>query len=198
METKNSTPERILMVLLKEPFVNHTATSLASALGITRQGIWKSLNKLVTDKLILLKQLSKTRTSTAIIKINWNNPVTEKTLSLLLTKKALEQERWQVNFAELKDDINFLLLFGSIINKPKEANDIDMILIVKKRQSFQALNKKIVKIQQTQLKKIHNIDLTEEEFIAELKKQNKAYLDALKKGVILYGQEKFIDFIKNL
>ena len=33
------------------------------------------------------------------------------------------------------------------------------------------------------------------EFKDELKKQNKAYIDALKKGIILFGQDNFIKFI---
>ena len=37
-----------------------------------------------------------------------------------------------------------------------------------------------------------------EEFKEELKKQNKAYIDALKKGVILFGQDNFIEFIRSL
>lgn len=198
METQNNSQGKVLLVLLKEPFINHTATSLANALGITRQGVWKSLKRLVENKLIIFERLNKARTSAAIIKINWKNPITEKTFSLLLTKKALEHERWLENFAKLDVDVIFLLLFGSIINNPKKANDIDIILIAKNKQSFNTINTKIMKIQQTQFKKIHNIDLTKEEFISELKKQNKAYLDAVKKGVILYGQENFIDFVKNI
>ena len=47
-------------------------------------------------------------------------------------------------------------------------------------------------------KKIHLIDLTESEFSQELKRPNKAYVDALKKGIILFGQENFIKFIRGL
>ena len=42
------------------------------------------------------------------------------------------------------------------------------------------------------------IDLTEEEFANELKKQNKAYLDAIKKGIVLFGIDDYIKFIKSL
>ena len=46
MKTENHTADRVLSILLKEPFAMHTATSIAKSLSITRQGIWKTLNKL--------------------------------------------------------------------------------------------------------------------------------------------------------
>lgn len=198
MEIKDKTKDILLKKILKEPLIEHTATNLAKELKITRQAVWKILKKLSNENLIILKSIAETKKSANKIGLNYKNPLIEKTLSLILIKESLNYERWRVNFAELKDNASFIILFGSILNNPKEANDIDIILVVKNKQGFHIVNKNILKIQQTQLKKIHNLDLTKNELIAELKGQNKAYLDALKKGVILYGQENFVDFIKNL
>lgn len=197
METKNYTQERVLVLLLKETFATHTATSIANALSITRQGIWKILNKLAEDKLVNLVPISKTKTGTAIINLNWFNPVTEKTLSLILTKESIRQQRWRVNFEEIGNNTDFSILFGSILNQPKEANDIDLLAITNKK-NFKAIEEIVIKIQKTQIKKIHLIDLTADEFSQELKKQNKTYIDAIKKGIILYGQDNFVQFIRNL
>ncbi len=196
MET-TKTKDKVLTILLKEPFVTHTATSVAKALGITRQGIWKTLNKLVADKLISSKHIGEFKTSAVILKLNWENILTEKTLSLLLTKEALKQRRWMENFFELKDKVKFVILFGSILINSKEANDIDILAVVDKK-NFKAIDKTILKIQSTQIKKIHFIDLTEAEFIHEIKKPNKPYIDAIKKGVVLYGQDEFVQFVKEL
>ena len=54
MKTGNHTEDRVLVILLKEPFAIHTATSVAKALKLTRQGIWKTLNKLAENELINL------------------------------------------------------------------------------------------------------------------------------------------------
>ena len=197
METENRTEDRVLSILLKEPFAMHTATSIAKYLNITRQGIWKTLNKLAENKLINLESVGDAKTSTATIKLNWTNPITEKTLSLILTKESVKQKRWRVNFAELENNVNFLILFGGILNNQKEANDIDILAIVNKKK-FKAVEEIVIKVQQTQLKKIHIIDLTEIEFSQELKKPNKIYLDAIKKGIILYGQDNFIQFMRDL
>jgi predicted nucleotidyltransferase len=91
-----------------------------------------------------------------------------------------------------------LIIFGSILNASKEANDIDILAIVKNKNSFRMIDSITLKIQKTQSKKIHMIDLTEEEFANELKKQNKAYLDAIKKGIVLFGIDDYIKFIKSL
>lgn len=196
METANKTAEKVLIMLLKMPFIKHTATSLAEALNITRQGLWKSINKLAESKLIILEPMGNTSKSVVNIRIQWKNPVAIKMLSLLLTKEAAGYERWRANFSELENHTSFAILFGSIIHSPKEANDIDMLAIVPNKKSFKPIDEAILKIQKTQAKKIHLIDLTEEEFKQELKNQNKAYLDALKKGVVLFGQDNYIKCIE--
>jgi len=198
METKTKTSDRILDILLREPFTDHTATSLAKTLGITRQGLWKSLNKLSNEKLISLKSIANTKKSVLNISLELQNPVTSKTLSLLLTKELSNYERWKSTFAEIERNVSFFILFGSVLNNSKEANDIDIIAVVENKQNFKQIDEIVSKIQKTSAKKIHLIDLTEEEFKKELKNQNKAYLDAVKKGVILFGQDNLIKFITNL
>lgn len=191
------TYEKILKILVKEPFHEHTATTLSKILGMTRQGLWKTLNNLSNDKLISLKSIADTKKSAVKIELNFNNPLLSKTLSLILTKEALNYERWRVELGELERYSDFIILFGSILTKPKEANDIDIIAVANKKE-FKAINDIKNKIQKTQAKEIHLIDLSKEEFKDELKKQNKAYIDALKKGVILFCQDNFIKFIGEL
>lgn len=197
METDKSTRERVLAILIKEPFIVHTITSLAKTLKITRQGLWKTIGKLNEDKIISLKTIGKSKTSIATIGINWNTPLAEKEISLILTKEAWEYERWINNFSELSGYTNFVILFGSILHNPEDANDIDILAIVKKS-CFEQAEKAVSKAQISQLKKIHFIDLSEKEFHDELISGNKAYLDALKKGVILSGIDEYINFIRTL
>jgi predicted nucleotidyltransferase/DNA-binding phage protein len=196
METQN-TAEKILIKLVKEPFAEHTVTSLASAFGITRQGLWKTLNKLSKNKFIYLKSIADTKKSAVDINLQLD-PISIKMLSLILTKEAMNNPKWINNFAEIEEKVSFLIIFGSILNNPKEAKDIDLIAVLDNKIKFKQIDGIISKIQKTQAKRIHLIDLTKEEFKEELKNQNKAYIDALKKGVILFGQDNFIEFIKGL
>ncbi|MBI2672037.1 hypothetical protein HYX16_03835 [Candidatus Woesearchaeota archaeon] len=197
MVTRDLTAKRVLLHLLKDFFSMHIITTLAKELSLSRVGIWKVLKKLDEGKYILIKTIGSGKTSTSIITLNWENPLVEKTLSLYLTEEALKQRRWQVNFAELDQIIDFLILYGSVLHSPKEANDIDILGIAKKK-NFVKIQSVLDRVQKTQSKKIHPINFTEDEFKSELKKQNKAFIDAVKKGVILSGQDKFVKFMRGM
>ena len=88
-------------------------------------------------------------------------------------------------------------MYGSIIHSPKEANDIDILGVTNKNKFFE-IGESIKKIQKTQIKKIHTLNFTPAEFKDEIEKPNKVFIDAIKKGIILFGQEKFIKFIRGI
>ena len=194
METISSS-QKIMVTLLKN-FVSSTATSLSKELKMSRWGVWKVLKKLEKSKLILIKPVGYGKTSTSIIKLNCDNILVEKNLALSLTQEALKYKRWLYDFSSLQQEVNFIILYGSILYS-KEANDIDIIGVAKERK-LAKIRGIVFKIQETQNKKIHYINLTQKEFKQELKKPNKAYLDAVRKGVVLFGHENFIKFIKEI
>lgn len=197
MVTRELAHKKVLLNLLKDFFSMHTITTLAKELGLSRVGTWKILNKLDEGKYVSLKSVGKGRTSTSIVKINWENPLVEKTLALYLTEEALKQRRWQVNFAKLEKVVDFAILYGSILHSSQEAGDVDLLGIASKK-NFVKIQVVIDNIQKTQSKKIHSINFTENEFKEELQKPNKAFIDAVKKGVILFGQENFVKFMKEV
>lgn len=197
MEKEKPGP-KILKILLKDFTISPTITSLSKEAGLSRVGIWKLLKKMQSEKLIILSKIGSGKTSTYSIRLNWNNPLLERTLALYLAEDALKNRRWLINFAELENKTDFLILYGSIINSPKEANDIDILSVTSNKGRFIEIEEAILNIQKTQIKKIHAINLTPAEFKQELEKPNNAFIDAVKKGIILFGQEKFIKFIKGI
>jgi len=196
--SKENTESKVLKILLKQFSLNWTITSLADEIKISRVGIWKVLKKLEKEKLINLIQIGKGKTSTSSIKLNWKNPILEKRLSLILTEEALNHQRWLSNFEELKDKSEFTLLYGSILTSSKEAKDIDILEVISNKKNFLEIEKIIQKSQKSQIKKIHSESFTKAEFKEEIKKPNKIFIDAIKKGVILFGQENFIKFIRDI
>lgn len=195
---KINTKDRILRILLKQFSLNWTITSLAKEINLSRVGIWKVLKKLEKEKLIILNQISQGKTNTIIINLNWGNLVLERKLSLILAEETLHYPRWITNLNELENLTDFIVLYGSILHSPKEANDIDILAVVNNKRAFLKIEKAIQKIQRTQIKKIHSESFTKARFKEELKKPNKIFIDALKKGVVLFGQEKFIKFIRSM
>ena len=188
----------ILNLLFKDFSVKHTVTSLAKEIGMTRVGIWKALKKLEAEKYVILTPVGKGKTSAYIIKLNWGNPILEKNISMLLAEESQKNQRWLSNFSGLEKQVEFLIIYGSILNNPNKANDIDIISVVPAKEAFVELEKTIDNIQKTQFRKVHAINFNEREFRSELEKPNVAFIDALKRGIVLFGQEKFIKFIRDI
>src|SRR3989338_8564479 len=190
----STTNNEILKILAKESTTQPTITDLAREIGLTRVGMWKMLKKLESEKVILLSQIGSGKTSTYTVALNWGNPLVEKQLAVFFTEDALNYQRWLFSFAELEDKVEFLILYGSILHTPKKVNDIDLLAVVSRKERFIQIEETLQKIQKTQVKKIHLISVTPSELSEELKKQNRAYSEVIKKGVILFGQEKFIKY----
>ncbi|MEK6948294.1 MAG: hypothetical protein AABX19_03550 [Nanoarchaeota archaeon] len=197
MEIEESLEKNILLKVLKEFSIEHTITSLSKELKVSRVGLWKILKKLENNNLVLLKQIGNGKTSTYIIKINYNK-ITEKKIELYLLEESFKQQRWLNNFEELEKQTDFTILFGSILYSPEQANDIDILGITSNKKNLVKIQETIQKIQKSEIKNIHSINFTIEEFKKEIKNNNKAFIEAIKKGTILYGQEKFVEFIKEL
>ena len=197
METTNSTAKRIMAYLFKDFSTTHTVTSLAKEIKMSRVGIWKVLKKLQSEQEIKLTPVGSGKTSAYTINLISDNLLIEKSLALYLTEEALKQRRWRINFADLEETVDFLILHGSVLYS-KQANDIDIICVVSQKKKFVRMQLALDKIQKTQTRKIHAINFTKTEFVRELRKPNKAFIEALKEGVILFGQENFIQFMKKV
>ena len=198
MEIEPSAVKNVLLLLLRDFSSTHTVTSLAQELGVTRVGAWKILKRLESTQFLNLRPIGAGKTSTFLVTLNWDNLLVEKSLSLYLTEEALLHKRWRSNFVELEEAADFLILFGSILHSPNEAHDIDIIGVVSQRKGFIRIQQILDKIQKTQSKKIHSINFTSLEFKQELLKPNKVFIEAIKKGIILFGQENFIKFMSQV
>lgn len=191
----NRTKTRILKILLKDFTVKPTITALAAEIGMSRIGMWKAIRLLETEKLITLSPVGTGKTSVFNIGLNWETPILEKILAIALTEDAIKNQRWLSFFKDIENKVEFLIIYGSVIKSQKEADDIDILSVSNK---FIDIDEVIKKIQKTQIKKIHSLVFTQKELKDELEKPNKAFVGAIKNGIILFGQEKFIEFIKRV
>src|SRR3989338_11251801 len=150
---KENTESKILKILLKQFSITWTVTSLSNEIKISRVGIWKVMKKLEKEGLIVLTQIGQGKTSTASIKLNWENIILEKKLALILTEETLDYQRWLKSFEELKEITEFVILYGSILNYPQEANDIDFLEMVSNKKSFLKIEKVCRDCKKPRLKK---------------------------------------------
>jgi predicted transcriptional regulator len=184
------TAKRILLILVKDPSIDQTVTSIANSLNMSRVGIWKVLKNLESQNIVTLKQLTESRTSTYIVKLN-NSKFTIRNVELALAEEAQQYERWIDTFNKI--NAGFIVLFGSILHSHKDAGDID-ILVVAKKENINNIEETIRAIQKSQIKHIHATIFTVDEFRQELK-DNKIIKDAIKKGIVLSGQDKFVEAV---
>lgn len=196
--SKNNKESQIMNLLLKDIRNKHTISNLSKEIGLSRQGTWKIVNKLKEEDIIKMNPISKGKTGLVLIELNFDNSIVEKRLALILTEESIKKQKWISNFKELENLVDFLIIYGSILHSPNEAEDIDLLSVVSGKKDFKKIDKIIQSNQKIQLKKIHIINLTKEELESEIKKLNNAYIDAIYQGIVLFGQDNFIKFIKNL
>ena len=194
----NNSAHRILNAILRHTHKSLTISEIRDILKISHVGTWKALKKLESEKIVILRAAGNKKNSTYSVYLNWDNPLVEKTLALALENEAASQRKWLVNFAELENKIDFLILYGSILTSPQKSEDIDLISVVSKKNVSTEIERIIMKVQKTQIKPIHNIIFAPANLKYEIKKPNKAFINALKEGVILFGQNKFVKFMRSL
>ena len=197
MEIVTDYEMRVALLLLKDFSTIHTITSIGKELGVSRSGVWKVLKRLEKGKYIAIKKTGK-ETSTIIPKLYFKNDLLDKYLDFALSKEAMTHERWAFNFKEVEEHVSFFILYGSILISYEKAKDIDVIGVINDGQNFKKLHAGLDKIQKSESKGIHAINFTQSEFREELLKPNKAFIGAVKKGIVLFGQAEFINFIKKL
>ena len=185
----------VLTALIQDFTTTHTVTSIAKSQNLSRVGAVEEPEETRKEPPDPDKKINEGKTSTGIITLDWQNPLTEKTLALELTEESTRNQRWRNAFQELEHQSSFLIIFGSILHSPKEAGDIDLLSVSNKKNLHQ-IAETINKIQKSQSKKIHLTNLTEQELKQEI--NSKPIIDAIKKGVILFGQENFIKTIRSI
>ncbi|MEK6825464.1 MAG: hypothetical protein AABY00_01625 [Nanoarchaeota archaeon] len=198
MELFNPTTQKILTTILRQIAGAPTIALLSELCKMSHVGVWKAVKRLETENFIILKKIGTKKNSPYIIYLNWSNHLVEKTLVLALEYEAMQHVRWMKSFSELQKEVDFLILYGSILHFSKEANDIDVLGVVSQKGGYTRIDTIVSKIQISQLKKIHVVNFSPKELKVELNRPNKAFLDAFNKGVVLFGQDTFVQFIKEL
>lgn len=94
---------------------------------------------------------------------------------------------------QLEDVSLSCMLFGSILNKGKEAKDIDILLI---SNEFSRVNTKLNSIKDLKTKKIHDIIMTKEDFAKNLIKKDAVILEVIKKGAVLWGSDVVVKVLE--
>lgn len=182
--------KRALLVLLKDAFTYHNSNSLSKKLNISRVGSMKILKKLEENNILKTINIGKS----IVYKINFNDDYVCDVMTFLLSDESNDYKRWKNEFKELFNKNRIVIIFGSALINYSKANDIDLLVIGQENFLMNIINEK----QKILSKKIHLINITNKEFLNNLDEKQKSIVEIIKTGIVLYGQSKYVELLKNV
>lgn len=185
---------RTIEFLIRNFSSNHNINQLAKELNITPGGIFKILRKLKNQDFLTEKKLG----NNIFYKINFKSQEALDVCKFVLTEKKLTPyiKTWIKDLEILRKKTKLAVLFGSILKKDKKAGDIDILLVFDKK-DFNHVENQLIKLNKIKPKKIHAIYQTKKDLIENIKNEDKAILQEIKTGIILWGRELLVEAIKN-
>ena len=191
MVSLTSNEKIILLILLKNFTGYYNSNSISRHVKISRVGAGKILKKFLKEKIVSSKIIGKS----IIYKLKLEDDYTKRLISFLLADEANNFKRWNEEFKELFKEGRIIILFGSSIKNYSTSNDIDIMIVMDKK-DIKEVNTILKEKEKIFPKPIHAIKLTYDNLLKNIK--NKEMIDIIKNGMILYGYDKYVELIKNV
>ncbi len=177
--------QEILKLLFKDFSRPYNSRNISKVVDMTPAGAFKILKGLEKRSIVEPQRIGKA----IIYSLNLKNPLARREIEMVLTMEAEKFRHWVAEFRFLEDRVFFAVLFGSVLRNEAEARDIDLLLVaekIKKKEidKFLEIKKKILS------KPLHLLFQTPEDFAYDIRTKNKASLEILRTGIVLFGQEK--------
>ncbi len=194
MTTQISDKEKeALLILFKDFSSYYNANSLSKLLGISRIGTMKLLKKFKKNNILKDRKIGKS----TVYKLNLEDDYVRNMISFLLADEANNFKRWKDEFKGFFKGERIVMLYGSTIKNYEKARDIDIMIVMEKRE-YKEVAKVIEERQKFLSKKIHSIELIPNDLLKNLQEKQKAVIDIVKNAIILYGQNKYVEIIQNV
>jgi len=184
---------RLILSILKSPEIEYNSNNLAKHLRISAMGALKIARKLEKEEVLVSRLVGRAK----IYKINFKNEYARQYIRFLLKKEAEQAPSfvkiWTREIKKIKS-ADIAILFGSILRKGKEAEDIDVLLVTDKKR-FSKLKKEVEEINLVNIKKIHPTYQAKEDLEKNIKNSDKVVLKTIK-GLIVLGEDVFINILE--
>ena len=193
MITLTKKEREVLLILFKDFTSFYNANSISKPLKISHVGAQKILKRLLKENLVISQTIGKS----VIYRLNFNEGYVSQLITFLLADEANNSKRWKEEFKELFKKCRIVMLFGSVVKDYIHANDIDVMIVVEKKE-LKEVNTVLKKKEEILPKKLHAIKLTCQDLLANIKKKDKAMINIVKNAIVLYGQENYVEIIKDV
>ena len=191
MATNNE--NRVLRRILMSFGEDYSINEIARSCSLAPNGAFKILRKFERQGVLKPKKIA----NIVSYKINFEDNKTKNILGLSLIPDLEGKLKFRMeDLKELKETTEIGVIFGSYTQEKKQPNDLDILIVVNERKypKYKLISRKVY---QTIPIKVHEVIQTEEDLRKNIKKKDKVIIDILKNGVILWGQDKLIDVIKD-
>ena len=192
MTTPTKKESEVLLTIFKDFSHYYNANSISKILGISRVGAMKIFRRLLKENIVEYQKIGK-----SIIYKPKLDDYACKLIAFLLVDEANNFKRWKEEFKELFKEGRIILLFGSAVKNYSSAKDIDIMIIAENKDSKE-INAVLREKERLLPKKLHAITLTAEDLSGNIGGKNKATIDIIKNAIVLYGQDKYVEIIKNV
>src|SRR3989338_8841633 len=192
MTTLTQKERETVLILFKDYTTFYNANSISKVLNISHVGAQKIFKRLLQENVVISKTIGKSIT----YKLNFNNDYVASLVSFLLADEANKFKRWKEEFKELFKKDRMVMLFGSTVKDYAHAHDIDLMIVLE-NSDVREINSILKKKEEILPKKLHAIKLNHKDLLENLKKKEKAFVDIIRNAIILYGQDKYVDILKN-
>ncbi len=182
-----------LLILFKDFTAYHNANSISKVLGISRVGALKLFRRLEGHGLLASQKIGKS----IVYKAKLNDDYVKKLIAFLLADEANNFKRWKEEFKELFRRGRIVVLFGSVLRNYEKANDIDL-LVASAKSEKEEIDEVLKKKASILPKRLHAIQLTAVELERNIKRKGAAVLDIVKTGVVLCGQDDYVEVLSNV
>jgi len=182
-----------LLILFKDFTSFYNANSISKILCISHVGAQKIFKRLLDGNLLISKKIGKSIT----YNLKLEDEYVSKLITFLLADEANNFKRWKEEFKKLFKKGRIIMMFGSAIKNYAKARDIDIMIVVD-RKNIKEVNNILKEKEKILLKNLHVIKLTHKDLLENLKKKNKPIIDIVKNAIIIYGQGEYVEIMKNV
>lgn len=186
--------ERETLLIVFKDFTNYyNANSISKILKISHVGAQKIFKRLLNENLIISKRIGKS----IVYKLDFRNDYLTQLIVFLLADEVNNFKRWKEEFKELFKKNRIVMMFGSASKNYTQARDIDIMIVIENKDTKE-INEILKKKEEILPKKLHSIKLTHQDLLENLKKKDKAMIGIVKNAIILYGQDRYVEILKNV
>ena len=190
IKTTLTKEQAIIKTLFKDFLAIYNSRSISKVVDMTHAGAFKILKRLEKRGIVISRPIGKAITYT----LNFNNPVTRKEVEMVLVLEAQQHTRWLSEFKKLENNVQCVVLFGSILVDEKKAKDVDL-LVVTDKENIEEVQAIIKERNEVAYKKIHLLLQLPQDFKNDIVSKNKVIVEIIKTGVVLFGQENIQKYL---